>query len=103
MTGELAVSLSTEALDFGPAEERATSGLFAVTANGHPLTFGEDIAQKELRHGPHVSGYPVAEWLAWNWGGFGGRSAVPPTRMRFYAGTLRTVCQPSAQGRYGQT
>lgn len=67
MTGELAVSLSTEALDFGPAEERATFGLLAVTANDHLLTFGEDIAQKELRHGPHVSGYPVAEWLAWNW------------------------------------
>ncbi len=67
MTGELTVSLSTEVLDLGPAEERAAFGLFAVTANGRLLTSGEDIAQKELRHGPHVSGYPIAEWLAWNW------------------------------------
>ena len=67
MTGELTVSLSSEVLDFGPPEERVTFGLFAMTANDHLLTFGEDAARKELRHGPFVSGYPIAEWLAWNW------------------------------------
>ena len=67
MSGELTVSLSSERLASGSAEERATFGLFSVAANGHPLTAGEDIERKELRYGPHVSGYPIAEWIAWNW------------------------------------
>ena len=67
MNGQLTVSLSPEVLNSGSPEERATFGLFAVTANDHLLTSGEDVVQKELRHGPYVSGYPIAEWLAWNW------------------------------------
>ncbi len=67
MSGELTVSLSSESLDFGSPEERATFGLFAMTANGRLLTAGEDVGNKELRHGPYVSGYPIAEWLVWNW------------------------------------
>lgn len=67
MNGQVTVSLSSEVLDSGSPEERATFGLFAVTANDHLLTSGEDVGRKELRHGPHISGYPIAEWLAWNW------------------------------------
>ena len=67
MSDEVTVSLSSEFLDFGSPEERATFGLFAMTANGHLLTAGEDVGTKELRHGPYVSGYPIAEWLVWNW------------------------------------
>ncbi len=67
MLGDLNVSLSCEELAFGPAEERATFGLFAMTANDRLLTGGEDAGQKELRHGPHVAGYPIAEWFVWNW------------------------------------
>lgn len=67
MSGELTVSLSCEKLETGSAEERATFGLFAMTANERLLTAGEDPCRKELRHGPHVSGYPIAEWIAWNW------------------------------------
>ena len=67
MPGELTVSLSCEKLDTGTTEERATFGLFAMTANERLLTAGEDTCRKELRHGPHVSGYPIAEWIVWNW------------------------------------
>ena len=67
MIDELIVSLSPETLASGSAEERATFGLFSVVANEHLLTEGKDVGQKELRHGPHVAGYPIAEWLAWNW------------------------------------
>lgn len=67
MPGELTVSLSCEELDTGTTEERATFGLFAMTANERLLTAGEDTCRKELRHGPHVSGYPIAEWVVWNW------------------------------------
>ena len=63
----LTVSLSSEPLDAGAVEEQATFGLFAVTANDRLLTAGEDTEHNELRHGPHVAGYPLAEWLVWNW------------------------------------
>ncbi len=67
MPGELTVSLSTEELASGSPEERATFGLFSVTANERLLTAGQDSESDELRHGPYVAGYPLAEWLAWNW------------------------------------
>ena len=47
-----------------PAEEQATFGLLTVTANGRPLTAIED--GREFRRGPHLAGYPLAEWLLWN-------------------------------------
>ena len=67
MSGALTISLSCETLDSGSEEERATFGLFAMTANDRLLTAGEDVAHGELRHGPYVAGYPVAEWFVWNW------------------------------------
>ena len=67
MPDHLTISLSSESLDIGPAEERATFGLFAITANDRLLTEGMDTECREIRHGPYVSGYPLAEWLAWNW------------------------------------
>lgn len=67
MSGELTISLSTEELASGSSEEKATFGLFSVTANERLLTAGQDCESDELRHGPYVAGYPVAEWLSWNW------------------------------------
>ena len=61
------MSLSSENLDSGSAEERATFGLFSMTANERLLTEGVDNLSREVSHDPYVSGYPVAEWLAWNW------------------------------------
>lgn len=67
MSDHLTISLSSENFDTGSAEERATFGLFAITANDKLLTEGTDTECREVRDGPYVSGYPVAEWLAWNW------------------------------------
>ncbi len=61
------VSIPQENLVYEAAEERATFGLFSVVANNHLLTEGAEVDKQELRHGPYVSGYPIAEWLAWNW------------------------------------
>ena len=67
MPNELTISLSTEELASGSSEEKATFGLFSVTANERLLTAGQDSDSDELRHGPYVAGYPLAEWFAWNW------------------------------------
>ena len=67
MPDELTISVSSEALDSGSAEEQATFGMLVMAANGRPLTAGMDTAGDTLNLGPYVSGYPFAEWLAWNW------------------------------------
>ena len=67
MSGNLTISLSPETLDSGSPEERATFGLFAMTANDRLLTEGIATDGNTVRHGPYVSGYPLAEWLVWNW------------------------------------
>lgn len=67
MPNRLTISLSVENLSTGPAEETATFGLFAITANDRLQTEGIDLEHQELRHGPYISGYPLAEWFAWNW------------------------------------
>lgn len=67
MSDHLTISLSSENFNIGPEEERATFGLLAITANDKLLTEGLDTECREVRDGPYVSGYPVAEWFAWNW------------------------------------
>ena len=67
MPHDLTVSLSPGDLDSGSPEERATFGLLALTANDRLLTQGIDTDSGMVRDGPYVPGYPLAEWLAWNW------------------------------------
>ena len=67
MSEKLTISLSKEGIDSGSPEEKATFGLFEITANDQLLTVGEDLENRSLVHGPHVPGYPIAEWLIWNW------------------------------------
>ena len=67
MSGSLNISLSFEALDSGSPEEQATFGLFAMTVNDRLFTQGIETDSNVVRHGPHVSGYALAEWLVWNW------------------------------------
>lgn len=67
MSGRVTISLSCEDLASGSEEERATFGLFAITANDRLLTEGVDVDRNEVRQGPHVAGYPLAEWVVWNW------------------------------------
>ncbi len=67
MSDELTISLTPEVLDSGSPEERATFGLLAMTANDRLLTQGVETGSNVVRHGPYVPGYPLAEWLVWNW------------------------------------
>ena len=70
MRDELTISLSVETLGAGglePPEEKATFGLLSMTANDRLLTGAQEIDGGELRRGPRVAGYPLAEWLVWNW------------------------------------
>jgi len=64
---DLEITTSPERLDEGSLEERACFGLFKICSNGVSLTEGFDTYVNRLRPGPLVSGYHVAEWLAWNW------------------------------------
>lgn len=50
-----------------PPEEVMTAGVLSITANGTPLTEGVSLGDDALQPGPLVSGYPLAEWLVWNW------------------------------------
>ena len=63
----LTLTLAPQSLDSGTIEERATFGILEVRANGRCLTEGVAIDANELSRGPSVSGYHIAEWLAWNW------------------------------------
>lgn len=67
MSDGLTISISAKDLESGSPEELATFGMLTVTANGSILTIGVDADTQELRKGPNVPGYPIAEWLAWNW------------------------------------
>ncbi len=63
----LKLELAPQHLDSGPIEERATFGTLQVFADGRCFTEGVAPDTKELLAGPRVSGYHLAEWLAWNW------------------------------------
>ena len=69
MTSKLHISLSPMSFDVGPDEEKAALGLLKVSALGQLLTEGTNIGDDDVayRSGPYVSGYPLAEWLVWNW------------------------------------
>ena len=62
----LALTLKPLPLDSGAIEEQATFGILTVRANGRCLTEGVAPDASELLPGPCVSGYDIAEWLAWN-------------------------------------
>ena len=86
MQAGLTLSLSVEELASGSPVERATFGLFSVCANERLLSAGQDIETGELRHGPYVAGYPLAEWFAWNWWRIRseiGRPTKPDARHRW--------------------
>jgi hypothetical protein len=67
MPVDLEIMLSPERLDEGTLEERAGFGLFTIRTAGAFLTEGIDFYLNGYRAGPLLSGYHVAEWLAWNW------------------------------------
>ena len=68
---ELALSLKP-LRDHGPRNslapmEHETVGRLKVVANTHCAARGMDLHHRKIEQGPLVSGYPIAEWLTWNW------------------------------------
>lgn len=62
----LTLALTQTPLRDGAIEERAAFGRLVLQANGRCLTEGVATDSKKLLPGPLVSGYHIAEWLAWN-------------------------------------
>ena len=63
------IVLTPERFDEGPALERVAFGKLEITAAGQLLTAAIRV-DNDGRHydsGPYISGYHLAEWLAWNW------------------------------------
>ena len=67
--GELQFSLPPASLADGSDFEKAAFGLLEISAGSRPLTSGFRIDEdgRDYARGPYVSGYHLAEWLAWNW------------------------------------
>ena len=68
MQHKLVISLShVDSSDLEPKEERAGFGVVKLETEDVLLTGGIDQHTNQQREGPLVSGYHLAEWLAWNW------------------------------------
>ena len=67
MTDRLEIKTDWEKLDVGPPEERAAFAAIGIRFNDIWLTEAEDAFVKRIRQQVYLSGYRLAEWLAWNW------------------------------------
>ena len=67
MSMEFTIEMQWERLSEGSAEERACFGMLCFRHRDIAMTEGIDGYVGCSRPGPLVSGYPLAEWLAWNW------------------------------------
>ena len=65
----LQFKLTPDVLEYGSDCERAAFGLVEINYAGRPLLSGfrDDYEAGNYTRGPYVSGYHLAEWLAWNW------------------------------------
>jgi len=64
---DLTIRFEWEYLEEGADEERSCFGLLEVDFRDIQLSEGVDGFIERIRRGPLVSGYHLAEWLAWNW------------------------------------
>ncbi len=67
MNAKLEIEAEWEALERGAPEERATFAAIGVRFGNVWLTEAEDAFVKRIRQKVLLSGYRLAEWLAWNW------------------------------------
>ncbi len=67
MSAGLAIRFDWERLEEGPPEEKSCFGLLQVLFGNILLSEGQDGFVDCVRRGPLVSGYHLAEWIAWNW------------------------------------
>jgi Zn-dependent peptidase ImmA (M78 family) len=63
----LVIEADWEKLETGPLEERAAFAAIGIRHFDLWLTEAEDAFVKRIREKAFLSGYRLAEWLAWNW------------------------------------
>ncbi len=64
---DLTITADPELLNEGSPEERAGFASVSLRCNGVNLAEGRDGFLNKIRRSPLLSGYHLAEWLAWNW------------------------------------
>lgn len=67
MSRKFAIDIDWERLERGLPEERATFGAIGLRVDGTWLTEAYDVFVRRVRQKVHLSGYQLAQWLAWNW------------------------------------
>lgn len=67
MADELSISVDWERIEEGSEEERVCFGLLNISHRNRSFTEGIDGFVERTRKGPLVSGYHLAQWIAWNW------------------------------------
>ena len=67
MPDGLTITTDWERLEEGTPEERACFAAIGICWNNICLTEGRDAFVNVIRMAPHLSGYHLAEWIAWNW------------------------------------
>ncbi len=67
MSPRFSIEIEWERLDCGPPEERAAFGAIGVRVENLWLTDAHDAFVGRVRQKVHISGYLLAQWLAWNW------------------------------------
>ncbi len=67
MSPRFAIEVDWERLEHGPPEDRATFGAIGIRVDGAWLTEAHDTFVRRVRQKVHLSGYQLAQWLAWNW------------------------------------
>jgi hypothetical protein len=63
----LNINIDPERLDEGAPEERACFAALGIYFGSECLTEGHDGFVNKVRPEPLLSGYHLAEWIAWNW------------------------------------
>ena len=66
-TDRLVFETSSELLERGTPEDRATFAAIGIHCGDCWLTEAEDLLVGRTRREVHLSAYRMAEWLAWNW------------------------------------
>lgn len=67
MTTGLSIDANWETLDRGSPEERACFSAIGIRFGDIWLSEADDRFVNRVRERPHLSGYHLAEWLAWSW------------------------------------
>jgi len=61
------IEIAWERLEHGPREKRAAYGAIGLRVGNDLLTEAHDTFVGRVRQAVHLSGYLLAQWLAWNW------------------------------------